>query len=166
MDNVFEVMVKKKRTFKDIILQFLVLALGIAICITAEYFVKYLGTISLAIIMLTVWFTFKGIMAFNIEYEYTYVNGDIDIDRIFGKNTRRRLSTIVISRIELVAKADNDEIKKLMYKTKTHYVCKDKNSKDNLVIVYTDKDVREVAVIDFNEKVYNSYKKIIPLKVR
>lgn len=166
MDNVFEVLIKKKRNFKDVVCQLLVALLGIAICLVAEYFIRYLGMISLAIITLAVWFTFKGVMAFNIEYEYTYVNGDIDIDRIFGKNTRRRLSTIVVDRIETVSTLKNSDFDRIKKECKVNYVCTNKKNPENLVIVYTDKNSREIAVIDFNERVYEGYKELIPLKVR
>ena len=166
MDRVIEKLVKKKRNIKDIGMQILIATTGIIICYVANIFMQYLGMISMSIIMLAIWFTYKGIMWFNIEYEYTYINGEMDVDKILGKNARRPFLNIPLDRVVLVAKMDNNEAKKLMHTSKRHNVCENINDEGNLVIIYAGEKEREALVIDFNEEVYESYKELNPIMVR
>ena len=166
MDRVVEKLVKKKRNAKDTGMQLLIATTGIIICYVANMFMQYLGMISMSIILLAIWFTYKGIMWFNIEYEYTYINGDMDIDKILGKNARRPFKRIELDRVVLVAKMDNNEAKKLMYTSKRFNVCENAEDEGNLVIIYSGEKDREAVVIDYNEEVYQSYKELIPIMVR
>ncbi len=166
MDRVVEKLVKKKRNAKDIGMQILIATTGIIICYVANLFMQYLGMISTSIILLAIWFTYKGIMWYNIEYEYTYINGDMDVDKILGKNARRPFKRIELDRVVLVAKMDNNEAKKLMHTSKRIDVCEKAEDENNLVIIYSGEKEREAVVIDYNEDVYNSYKELIPIMVR
>ena len=166
MDRVVEKLVKKKRNAKDTGMQLLIATTGIIICYVANMFMQYLGMISMSIILLAIWFTYKGIMWFNIEYEYTYINGDMDVDKILGKNARRPFKRIELDRVVLVAKMDNNEAKKLMHTSKRFNVCENAEDEGNLVIIYSGEKDREAVVIDYNEEVYQSYKELIPIMVR
>lgn len=166
MDKVVEKLVKKKRNAKDICMQVLIVITGFIVCYIANLFMSKLGMISMSIMLLAIWFTYKGIMWFNIEYEYTYVNGDMDVDKILGKNARRPFLKVPLERVVLVAKLDNNEAKKLMHTSKRYDVCENADNEENLVIIYSGEKEREAVVIDFNQEVYDSYKELIPIMVR
>ena len=166
MDKVVEKLVKKKRNAKDTGMQILIATSGIIVCYVANMFMQYLGMISMSIILLAIWFTYKGIMWFNVEYEYTYINGDMDVDKILGKNARRPFLNITLDRVVLVAKMENNEAKKLMHTSKRHNVCENADDEGNLVIIYSGEKDREAVVIDYNQEVYESYKELNPLIVR
>ena len=166
MDRVVEKLVKKKRNAKDLLIQILIATMGVIVCYGASLLTPYLGMISTSIILLAVWFTYKGIMWFNIEYEYTYVNGDMDVDKILGKNARRPFLKIPLERVVLVARMDNNEAKKLMYTSKRYNICENAENEQNLAVIYNGEKEREAVVIDFNEEVYASYKELIPMMTR
>lgn len=166
MDKVVEKLVKKKRNAKDIGMQLLIGISGLIVCYIANLFMPKLGMISMSIILLAIWFTYKGIMWFNIEYEYTYVNGDMDVDKILGKNARRPFLKIPLERVVLVARMDNNEAKKLMYTSKRYNICENAENEQNLAVIYNGEKEREAVVIDFNEEVYASYKELIPMMTR
>lgn len=42
----------------------------------------------------------------NVEYEYIFTNGDLDIDKIFSKRTRRRVGSVDCRKIERMGKYD------------------------------------------------------------
>lgn len=44
---------------------------------------------------------------FNVEYEYIFTNGDLDIDVIKSRKVRKRLVNITTRRIELMARVDS-----------------------------------------------------------
>lgn len=166
MDKVVEKLVKKKRNAKDIGIQILIAITGVLVCYIANLLMPYLRMISTSIILVAIWFTYKGIMWFNIEYEYIYVNGDLDVDKILGKNARRTFKRISLDKVVLVARMDNNEAKKLMHTSKRLNVCENEDDENNLAIIYSGEKGREAVVIDYNEEVYQSYKELIPIMVR
>lgn len=46
---------------------------------------------------------------FNVEYEYIFTNGELDVDLIKAKKIRKRLAGFPCARIELMASAENDQ---------------------------------------------------------
>ncbi|XCP83429.1 DUF6106 family protein [Roseburia hominis] len=46
------------------------------------------------------YFVFRGL---NVEYEYLYVNGNLDIDKIMSKSKRKRIFEMAINDMELIA---------------------------------------------------------------
>jgi hypothetical protein len=66
-----------------------------------------------------------------IEYEYIYTNGAVDIDKILGKNKRKRAVSFEMNEIELIAPMDSDEIKNSNFKPQNSfdfYTDKNENS--------------------------------------
>ena len=46
----------------------------------------------------------------DLEYEYLYVNGDLDIDKIMGKQKRKRVFSMNVNDLELLdAKQNQDQ---------------------------------------------------------
>ena len=58
----------------------------------------------------------------NLEYEYIYVDGQIDFDRIMGGAKRKTVLRIDLENVELVAPSDSDEL--LAYAHKEDIVTK------------------------------------------
>lgn len=46
---------------------------------------------------------------FDIEYEYSYVTGFLDIDKIIGKKKRKRLATLRMEKLILLVPSDSQE---------------------------------------------------------
>lgn len=101
MDNICEQLVEKRRTGGDNAKTALIcagLALAAAACV---YFAVYSGIIllvSVAIIPIAaaVW-VLRGV---SIEYEYIVTNNEMDIDKIIGRRTRKRLITVNLNSAE------------------------------------------------------------------
>lgn len=166
MDTVVEVLIKKKKTLRDYLCQTGLVILGLILLFTAYYFMPLLGMISVAIMFVVIWLDSRAVVAFNIEYEYTYVKGDIDIDRIFGKNTRRRYFSVTLSKIQFVSMQKNAGAVALMSEIKPVYICKDKNDGRNIVIVYDSENGRKLLVLENNDEVFEDYGRLIPNKVK
>ena len=47
----------------------------------------------------------------NVEYEYLYVNGDLDVDKIMSRAKRKRMFSMNVSEMELLAPADAPELR-------------------------------------------------------
>lgn len=93
---------------------------------TAATLIKRIGLIALAVIaFMSIFVTMFGVPIFmiviaidifflkrmsSVEYEYLYYNGDLDFDRIMGKESRKRILETTISDIDVVAPTGSIEL--------------------------------------------------------
>lgn len=102
MSEVFkEYLIKQKKTPKDAIAQ-------TGLCIVAFlisailFFIggNFIGPVLICIIIFG---TYYLIGKFNREYEYILTNNELDIDVIYNRNARKRVMTINMKKIEIMA---------------------------------------------------------------
>ncbi len=97
-DVFYEQLYARKKTVKEYSIQALifVITIGLAmasfmLCIAyIQNFGFVMGSLCIFII---VYFGYKTFMTLDIEYEYIYLNGEIDVDKIVCKSERSRLVT-------------------------------------------------------------------------
>ena len=101
MNDVFkEQMVKRKKTFRDSALRFAALFLCVLIFLLSFGYVQFYAFP----IALLLWFGAQYVLSFlNVEYEYIFTNGDLDIDRIYDKSRRKRIYSGDVKNIEIMA---------------------------------------------------------------
>lgn len=100
-----EQLVKKQTTMKDIFLKALLVAVAIASVFTI--FIFPVGILIPVIVITAVVFLIRRL---NVEYEYLYVNGDLDIDKIMNKSKRKRIFSGNIGNMELLAPEGSPEL--------------------------------------------------------
>ena len=101
-DLYLEELVKRKKTGTDQALRCVLMAL------TAIGVVLSLLTWNLIIIAISIAICVADIFIFprfQTEWEYQYVNGELDVDRIMNKAKRKRMASYDISKAELIAPA-------------------------------------------------------------
>ena len=59
-----------------------------------------------ALILIDIWLIPRQ----SVEYEYSYVNGVLDIDRIFSKQTRKKGASYDLSEAEVIAPVGSDHL--------------------------------------------------------
>lgn len=101
-----EQLVKKQTTMKDVFLKALLVAVAIASVFTV--FIFPVGILIPVVVIAAVVFLVRRL---NVEYEYLYVNGDLDIDKIMNKSKRKRVFSGSISNMELLAPEDSPELR-------------------------------------------------------
>lgn len=69
-----------------------------------------------------------------VEYEYSFTNGEIDIDKIIDKSNRKSVANFYIKNIEIMAKADSDLIKHSGFNYKKEFNFYNKHNDD---IIYS-----------------------------
>ena len=112
MDTFFEQIVAMKKNLKSIAL--IVLIWLAAVVLSAICIVIVPLPLSALLVVGILYGAFKLSMMFNIEYEYILTNGEIDIDKITAKNSRKRMLTFSckdIMRIEKFNRAAPPVIK-------------------------------------------------------
>lgn len=90
---------------------------------------------------------YKWLQSLRVEYEYLFTNGDLDIDKIIAKSSRKRITSLTITSLEEFGKykgaETNGDKKVLDLRGKTGDVYfADYNSKDNgkMRILFTPDD--------------------------
>lgn len=113
MDNFAEQLVKKQLTKSDKTRNMIALVIGIGLTlffiVTSILTIGSGGLFAFLGIILAV---FSGIMTYinqrnnKIEYEYTFTNGDIDIDKIIAQSKRKEMISTQISKFTAFGKYD------------------------------------------------------------
>lgn len=101
-DLYLEELVKKKRTGKDNAMRIGLMALTAVLVVLALLSWNMLIIVPAIAICVVDIFIFPR---FQTEWEYQYVNGEIDVDRILNKAKRKRVASYDISNAEILAPA-------------------------------------------------------------
>lgn len=172
MDIFVEYLVKKKKKASD----YLKMA-GISIGGTVLLFVVFLAltayipqisSIALLLVVGGYYGIYLLITSFNIEYEYSMVNNEIDIDKIINVRRRKRLTTINIRTVECFGrKSDGGEFESRMRNTHTEklYACRDKDDDSVYYAVYRENDADKMILFNPSDKMLEKMHKLNPHKI-
>ena len=98
-DMYSELLIKKEPTGKDQALKVLIIALIVLTAAAGLFIIPLAWVLTIAL----------GVAAYfilpllDLEYEYVFVNGELDIDRIASKAKRKRVKSFKLSEADLVA---------------------------------------------------------------
>lgn len=112
MDSFKEQIVTKLPTKNDGVTKACIMvgcvALAFALIIfTFSYFINF-SVIAIFAACFAVYGGILLIQRMNIEYEYIFTNGEIDIDKIIAQKSRKRLCTIKVSSATSIGKVDDN----------------------------------------------------------
>ncbi len=132
-----EVMVGSKASTATKILKY------VLYCLTALSLVGFLflGMLSLLLaIIFGVAAYFVGIRS-AVEYEYSYMDKELDVDVIYSRQKRKHLDTFDLSKMEVLAPVSSyhlDEFKNRTYKVCDYSSKKESNRSKQYVLYYSD----------------------------
>ena len=162
MDTFFEQIIKVKRTGAQIAG---VIGIGIA-AVVLLYFSFWVMMIGLAPIGFLLacgvcWGAYKLIMLSSIEYEYIFTNGDLDVDRITARASRKRMASVNCSKVERYGKYNpnarvSDSIKKV------YIFCEPNDENAMFLIAPNKKEGMVMIVFSPDERVRGAIEKAIP----
>lgn len=128
MDSFKEQIIRKENTSKDNTMRFLISFACVALCFAVVMFtIMFGGFLPIAVFISGV-IIYGGvhlIQNLNLEYEYIFTNGDLDIDKVIAARSRKHLATLKVndttdigeysdndngSRTVIMASARNDEM--------------------------------------------------------
>ena len=93
MDNFHEHLVAKKSTGADTAKKAGLYLAAVLIGLVLVLFLSVFFPINFALAGVLLYLAYYLASGLDVEYEYTFTNGDIDIDKIMGKRKRKRLVT-------------------------------------------------------------------------
>ena len=98
-DLYIELLVKKKKTSTDTLLKVLMIGATVIFVLGGILFNPII--LLLAVVMGVV--DYFKLPSLDLEYEYLYVNGELDIDKIMSKQKRKRVGSYDMKKVEIVA---------------------------------------------------------------
>lgn len=168
MDIFIEEMVKKKKTAADSAMLLGMTALAVILVIflfmvVMPMFAQF-SSIILLVVVGIIYAVYMLSANFNLEYEYSLVNSEIDIDRIAGKKRRKRLTTVNLKNLDAFGKRDNSEYDRCMRDSgiKKIFACRDKNADDVYFLAYTDGSERRMLIFSPSERITAVVEKLNP----
>ncbi|MDF2539581.1 MAG: hypothetical protein K0S76_2602 [Herbinix sp.] len=153
--------VKRKDTASTMGLR-LLLILGIV----AGFFISMLGSffsiIGVAIIVVLGYLFPK----LNVEYEYVFVDGQLDFDRISGKSKRKTLLRIDLEQVDIVAPANSHAMDSYanIQSEKKDFTSRNANSKPYVIIANV-QNKKAFIYFEPSEKMITMMKQKSPRKV-
>ncbi|MBR6790742.1 MAG: hypothetical protein IKM31_07750 [Oscillospiraceae bacterium] len=169
MDVIVEYIVKRKNTGKDLILQILILiaSVTLALVLLAAGFL-ILPSLMPILTLLAMGAIYGGYLLFtqyNVEYEYIFVNGEMDIDKIIARRKRKRLVTVNARHFESFGIYKAAEHANVQYANRI-YACGSMNDPGNFYAVVNHARLgRTLLVFSPNDRILNALKTYIPRQV-
>ncbi|MCI7812478.1 MAG: DUF6106 family protein [Lachnospiraceae bacterium] len=108
------------------------------------------------------------IPGFNLEYEYLYVNGELDIDKIMSKTKRKRVCSLNLTeKLEIMAPLSSHALDS--YRNRKDMKVSDYSSgvenKAQFGLVMQDERGKFMVIIEPDDVIINDIKRIAPRKV-
>lgn len=156
-----EASVKRRETVGSKILKvFMIVVVIFAVFLSLYNIPTFI--ISLAIIFAVIYFFPR----LNVEYEYVFVDGQLDFDKIFGGAKRKTDLRIELEQVEVIAPLDSrtlEQYKEQDFKTK-NYTSRDPNIKP-YVIIYRKGDTAYKILFEPSETMIKAIKLKSPRKI-
>ncbi len=99
-----------------------------------------------------------------MEYEYIYMNGDIDVDRIIAKQRRKRMMSFQLEDMVVIAKANSGEVKPYQ-KIKVYDFSSGTDNQNVYKMIVSKSGTMEAVLFEPNEKIIQDMKRRAPRKV-
>lgn len=168
MDVFVEQLVKRSRTSGDYIK--LVLCLIAAIVVVVVMFMSVVTVISPFIFLIGI-----GIIlllnkikdTINIEYEYCFTNGSLDVDKIVAANRRGRMIEVNAREIELMGTKKNPEYRRNLEDRNVEkvYACTSLDDEDVCFVIYEDDGNKKMLIFNPNDRIKEGFSRYNPRKV-
>lgn len=157
-----EIMVKRKTSVGKQLLK--VLMIGLTVLMFLAGMALWPALIAAVALGIACYFV---IPKFNVEYEYLYVNGDLDIDAIYSQQKRKRIAEYHMEEVEILAPEKSHVLD--CYRNKNDIKVKDftshePNAKVYVLIVNKD-NAKQMVKVELDDIVIGDMRRIAPRKV-
>lgn len=160
-DTYTELIVKRKTPTTYIVLK------GVLIGITVVTFllglVNQLAFFAGIILVVIDYFLFTS---WDLEFEYLYVNGTLDIDKIMSKSKRKRVKSLDMQKLEMIAPIDSYHLDSYKNGKFTELDVSSGVKENKLyVMIINDNNERLKVIFEPNDRILDSIRTIAPRKV-
>ncbi len=158
-----EILVKRKAQPLDMVKKAGMILLTVIAFVIGFLFIPLMmiGTVLLGLLA---WYVITGL---NLEYEYLYVNGDIDVDRIKNRERRKRVGSYELVNMEILAPSNSHELDSYLNNKSAKII--DYTSGDESVqsytAVYTNEANMQIVRLELTKEVVDDIRRRAPRKV-
>lgn len=157
-DTFYELLVKQKTPAIANILKVLVYATGIFLFLLSFIF---------GILALIVCFIFVALAYFfvlpklSIEYEYSLLNTELNIDIIYNQSKRKKIDSFDIKQLQAIFPADSPNVQRYTHLKAVDYSAKEPNQKA-YAAVFTSGTESKLVFLQLDEKMLEMFKYYMP----
>ncbi len=103
----------------------------------------------------------------DVEYEYLYVNGELDIDAIYSRQKRKRIASYDMQELELMAPTKSHALDSYVngQGVKIKDFTSGRPDQKSYTLVLNKEKGREIIQVEFDDDVVNDIRRISPRKV-
>ncbi len=101
MDIFVEQIIRRRKSLLDILI---VMGLALASCLLVLLAILYLPSMAFIILAAVVYISYLLIGSRNLEFEYSVTNGDLTVDKIMSRRTRKRVISLDCKNVEAMGK--------------------------------------------------------------
>lgn len=163
-DSYREILVKREMSTGNRILKAVLIVL-VAICLAGGIIVTPL-LLPVGVILGVVFWIFV-IPKLDVEYEYLYVNGELDIDAIYSRQKRKRMASYDMQELELLAPTKSHALDSYVngQGVKIKDFTSGKPEAKSYTLVLNREKGREIIQVELDDVVVNDIRRISPRKV-
>ena len=154
-----EQLIKKQTTGKDRMIKILLILLTV-VSVLIIFIFPFGIILPVALIALDV-FMFQRM---DVEYEYLFVNGDLDVDKIMSRAKRKRMFSMNVSEMELLAPSDAPELRQYQNAKTLDFSSGTGQAKLYTLVVADHGELKKV-VFEPNETIIEGFFVLAPRKV-
>ena len=164
MGDIFkEQLVSKKRTAKDGMITALVILAAILLVAASFLFIPQAFVL---VVIIVAYGAYWLVQRQNIEYEYSFTNGDLDIDKIINKSKRKRLISVSVKDFEAMAHVeDKDHSHELSGFEKTLDFSSGEIKSNTYAAVFMHNNQNVKMIFEPNEEILKGIFHLIPRKL-
>ncbi len=170
MDIFVEQLVKKKRGIKELmtVLASILGALAVLWIVPFAFVIPGIGFALFALCVIFIYLLYFLVTSINQEFEYSFTNGILDIDKIINMRKRKKMLEINVRKMEMMGRNTAAEFGKYMVDSnvKKVYACTHKDAEDLCFLVFPEESGKTIMLLfNPNEKITEAIRRYNPQKV-
>ena len=164
-DTYLEYLVAKRSTGRDIALKLLIGVAAVVLSVVLVMVSYLLGPFSMIALLAAagvIYGAYRLIGMLNLEYEYVLTNGDLDVDKVINRNSRKRLLTVKCATFETFGKFKEVDHSGKTYETRM-FACSSPADPDVWYATFRHQKLgHTLLVFNANEKMLEGFKAFLP----
>ena len=158
-DYYTEQLVKKRPDAKD-----LAIKTGLIVLTVLTVLIVFIFPVGLILPILAIVLDVIMFRRLNVEYEYLYVKGDLDIDKIMNRAKRKRMFSMNVSEMELLAPLDAPELRLYQQAKAVDFTSGTGQAREYALILSDHGELKKV-IFEPNETIIEGFYILAPRKV-
>lgn len=168
MDVFVEQLIVRKRTGTDYLIIAGCILAAILVCFFVPLFLgRFLGAFTLLICVGLVYLLYNVMIGSNLEYEYSFTNGAMDVDKIIAAKRRKRVTSLNAREIEMMGTTKNRAFEGYMNNSeiKKVYACSSVKDEGVFFVLYTEGGKKKLLLFNPEERIQDGFRRLNPQKV-